>query len=192
MDVRHDPFWGLTASRDSGEQMSQYLEANNNPMTSTEDTVKDLNDSKDSIAEPLYALMGEVFEMDGVFKWVRKSMISFVQLTYGRTINRQIRESINSLFDETMLHNYATTALTLLWPGGVLANQHNERTKEMEAVTANTAKTLLIENIPEIFSNLVGQQTAKLGAEKLFATIQEPTFNKQLLYVSISIKITFE
>lgn len=43
---------------------------------------------KDSIAEPLYSLMGEVFDMAGVFKWLRRSVISFVQITYGRTINR--------------------------------------------------------------------------------------------------------
>lgn len=45
-------------------------------------------DQKDSIAEPLYALMGEIFDMGGVFKWLRRSLISFVQITYGRTINR--------------------------------------------------------------------------------------------------------
>lgn len=45
-------------------------------------------EGKDSIAEPLYALMGEIFDMGGVFKWLRKSLISFVQITYGRTINR--------------------------------------------------------------------------------------------------------
>lgn len=45
-------------------------------------------DLKDSIAEPLYALMDEVFDMGGVFKWLRRKLISFVQITYGRTINR--------------------------------------------------------------------------------------------------------
>lgn len=46
------------------------------------------DDGKDGIAEPLYTLMGEVFDMRGVFKWLRKTLISFVQITYGRTINR--------------------------------------------------------------------------------------------------------
>lgn len=76
-----DPFWGL--QRDD-EDISTYLEgvpAGDNKL------LADL-DSKDSIAEPLYALMGEIFDMGGVFKWVRKSLISFVQITYGRTINR--------------------------------------------------------------------------------------------------------
>lgn len=177
--------------------MSQYLEANNNPTPEETNGLKvekngnggsaaNADDGKDSIAEPLYALMGEIFEMDGVFKWVRKSMISFVQITYGRTINRQIRDSINSLFEESMLHHYSTSAMHSFWPGGVLATAYPERTKEMEEITANTAKSLLLENIPELFSNLVGQQTAKVGALKVFEAIQDPLFNKQLFYVSES------
>lgn len=55
----------------------------NNQKNSSNET-----DGKDSIAEPLYALMGEVFDMGGVFKFLRRSLISFVQITYGRTINR--------------------------------------------------------------------------------------------------------
>lgn len=47
-----------------------------------------LNASKDAIAEPLYTLLGEVFDLRGVFRWLRRSLITFVQITYGRTINR--------------------------------------------------------------------------------------------------------
>jgi sorting nexin-25 len=42
----------------------------------------------DGIAEPLYSLLGEVFDLRGVFKWLRKTLITFVQISYGRTINR--------------------------------------------------------------------------------------------------------
>ena len=34
----------------------------------------------DAIAEPLYALIGEVFDMRGVFKILRKSLIVVVQV----------------------------------------------------------------------------------------------------------------
>jgi hypothetical protein len=34
----------------------------------------------DAIAEPLYALIGEVFDMRGVFKILRKSLIAVVQV----------------------------------------------------------------------------------------------------------------
>lgn len=45
-------------------------------------------DKKDSIAEPLYTLIGEIFELKGVFNWLRRTLIIFVQITYGQTINR--------------------------------------------------------------------------------------------------------
>ena len=44
--------------------------------------------SKDSIAEPLYGLINEVYELHGMFKWLRKSFIAFVEVTFGRSINR--------------------------------------------------------------------------------------------------------
>lgn len=65
-----------------------YLEGDTSSAESK--LVADL-DGKDSIAEPLYALLGEIFDMGGVFKWLRKSIISFVQISYGRTINRYVR-----------------------------------------------------------------------------------------------------
>lgn len=46
------------------------------------------NVNKDAIAEPLYTLLGEIFDLRGVFRWLRRSLITFVQITYGRTINR--------------------------------------------------------------------------------------------------------
>lgn len=141
-------------------------------------------DGKDSIAEPLYALMGEVFNMGGVFKWLRRSLISFVQITYGRTINRQIRDSIYYLFEESMLHYYASSALKSFWPGGLLTCVYEERNPDEQKKTASTAKSLLIHNVPEILCNLVGEQTAKHGASKLFDTVQNSSYNKQLFYVS--------
>lgn len=176
-----DVFWGCP--RDSGEdEMSSYLEGANNP--DNESHKGDCEGGKDSIAEPLYALLGEIFDMGGVFKWVRKSLISFVQITYGRTINRQIRDTVNYLFEEPMLHHYASTALKSFWPGGVLASAYPERTDDMREMTANAAKSLLIDNIPEVLCNLVGAQTAKHGTIKIFETIQNATYNKQLFYVS--------
>lgn len=47
-----------------------------------------MNINRDAIAEPLYTLLGEIFDLRGVFRWLRRSLITFVQITYGRTINR--------------------------------------------------------------------------------------------------------
>ncbi|XP_016997620.2 sorting nexin-25 [Drosophila takahashii] len=176
-----DPFWGL--QRDD-EDISTYLDGESG--VEAKMLAADL-DSKDSIAEPMYALMGEIFDMGGVFKWLRKSLISFVQITYGRTINRQIRESVAYLFEESMLHNYFSAVLKSFWPGGVLASAYPTRSEDMREMTTTAAKALLTDHIPEVLCNLVGAQAAKRGVLKVFEALQNPAYNKQLFYELLEI-----
>ncbi|XP_017085335.1 sorting nexin-25 [Drosophila eugracilis] len=176
-----DPFWGL--QRDD-EDISTYLDGESG--VEAKMLASDL-DSKDSIAEPMYALMGEIFDMGGVFKWLRKSLISFVQITYGRTINRQIRESVAYLFEESMLHNYFSAILKSFWPGGVLASAYPTRSDDMREMTTTAAKALLTDHIPEVLCNLVGAQAAKRGVLKVFEALQNPAYNKQLFYELLEI-----
>jgi len=82
-----------------------------------------------------------------------------------------------------MLHHYATTTLKSFWPDGLLSTNYSQRTTEMCDETLNKAKILLVNNVPEILCNLVGAQTAKHGANKVFDAIQNPIYNKQLFYV---------
>ena len=46
------------------------------------------NDIKDCLAEPLYALLSEVFDLRGVFRWLRRTLVSMVQLSQGGSISR--------------------------------------------------------------------------------------------------------
>ncbi|XP_050079710.1 sorting nexin-25 [Anopheles maculipalpis] len=151
-------------------------------------------EARDSIAEPLYALLGEIFDLGGVFRWLRKSLISFVQITYGQTINRQLRESITALFDEPMLHAYASAVLRSMWPGGASLQTGNggtsgirllaagDRTEDEREMIMNAARSLLQDNIPELLCSLIGAQNARQGALKLFEVLQNPLYNKQLFY----------
>jgi len=83
----HDRSVGNNEPRDKEdeEDYSLLLDDSESGRTGT-DTY--LNVNKDAIAEPLYTLLGEVFDLRGVFRWLRRSLITFVQITYGRTINR--------------------------------------------------------------------------------------------------------
>uniref|UniRef100_A0A2C9KMZ0 PX domain-containing protein n=1 Tax=Biomphalaria glabrata TaxID=6526 RepID=A0A2C9KMZ0_BIOGL len=44
--------------------------------------------STDSIVKPLYRLVEEVFELHGLFRWFRKTLMNFVELTFGRSMDR--------------------------------------------------------------------------------------------------------
>ncbi|KFB41907.1 AGAP000912-PA-like protein [Anopheles sinensis] len=184
---------------DDADQVSLYLGGGGSqfgssflPSTAPGGTVDVATvEPRDSIAEPLYTLLGEIFDLGGVFRWLRKSLISFVQITYGQTINRQLRESIAALFEEPMLHTYASTVLRTFWPGGgtlqvsgatVRLPSTTERTEDEREMTMDAARTLLQDNIPDLLCSLIGAQNARQGAMKLFEALQNPLYNKQLFY----------
>jgi len=136
----------------------------------------------DGIAEPLYSLLGEVFDLHGVFKWLRKTLITFVQITYGRTINRQVCETVSWLFSESMMYYYIKLLIKSWWPNGKLMTTSSPRTEEEKLSTRCAAREQFLNNIPEVLSILVGQQSARRGAMKVFETLQDPKLNKQLFY----------
>lgn len=148
---------------------------------------KCIDDTKDAIAEPLYALMSEIFDMWGVFKYLRKTLIAFVQVTYGRTINRQIYDTISWCFSEEMLHYYITLIMKSWWPAGVLAKPYPERSLEEREETKVRAREEFVANVPEVLITLLGNNSAKYGAQKVFDTVQHKKMNKQLVYVSTHI-----
>ena len=43
---------------------------------------------RDSTAKAFYELIAELFQIKGVFKWFRKTFITFVKVTFGRSVNR--------------------------------------------------------------------------------------------------------
>ncbi|TGZ32525.1 sorting nexin-25 [Temnothorax longispinosus] len=141
-----------------------------------------LNATKDAIAEPLYTLLGEVFDLRGVFRWLRRSLITFVQITYGRTINRQIRDTVAWVFSEPMLHYYIQLFTRSWWPNGQLVSETVLRTDEEKLKTRGEARRQFLNNVPEVLTNLVGAQSAQRGAIKVFDSLQNVNLNKQLFY----------
>ncbi|AWP12507.1 putative sorting nexin-25 [Scophthalmus maximus] len=138
---------------------------------------------RDALAEPCFMLIGEIFELRGMFKWVRKTLIALVQVTFGRTINKQIRDTVNWIFCEQMLVCYISVFRDTFWPNGKLAPHVSVRTDSERSDTKERAQQKLLDNIPEALTNLVGQQNARYGIIKIFNALQEGSANKHLLYV---------
>ncbi|CAK6969351.1 sorting nexin-25 [Scomber scombrus] len=138
---------------------------------------------RDALAEPCFMLIGEIFELRGMFKWVRKTLIALVQVTFGRTINKQIRDTVNWIFCEQMLVCYISVFRDNFWPNGKLAPHVKVRTDTERIETKERAQQKLLDNIPDALANLVGQQNARYGIIKIFNALQEASANKHLLYV---------
>ncbi|XP_023670504.1 sorting nexin-25 [Paramormyrops kingsleyae] len=147
----------------------------------------ELDGKKDALAEPFFMLVGEIFELRGMFKWVRKTLIALVQVTFGRTINKQIRDTVSWIFSEQMLVYYITIFRDAFWPNGKLAPHSKARSDSERRATKERAQQKLLENIPDALQSLVGQQNARYGIIKIFNALQETKANKHLLYVLLEI-----
>lgn len=138
---------------------------------------------RDPLAEPCFMLIGEIFELRGMFKWVRKTLIALVQVTFGRTINKQIRDTVNWIFCEQMSVCYISVFRDAFWPDGKLAPHVKVRTDAERSETKERAQQKLLDNIPDALEKLVGQQNARYGIIKIFNALQEASANRHLLYV---------
>ncbi|KAK7865189.1 hypothetical protein R5R35_012045 [Gryllus longicercus] len=137
---------------------------------------------RDGIAEPLYDLLGEIFDLKGVFMWLRKTIITFVQITYNKTISRQVRETVTGLFSEHMVYSYIQFIIKSWWIDGKLKAPPPQRTDEQKVKTRSEARDHFLANIPELLTNIVGQQASRRGATKVFDILQDPLLNKHLFY----------
>jgi len=148
-----------------------------------------IQDRKDSIAEPMYTLIGEIFELKGVFKILRKTLITFVQVTFGGTINRHLREFVSWLVDEPMLIYYIDNFKQSMWPKGKLAPYPPERTNLEKLRTREQAKEQVMKSIPDVLQHLVGKRNSRLGFMKMFEVVQDFRTNKHLFYMLLELII---
>nr|XP_054340136.1 sorting nexin-25 isoform X3 [Pongo pygmaeus] len=167
----------------SKNQLNKFLQEETEEDSDLSDYGDDVDGRKDALAEPCFMLIGEIFELRGMFKWVRRTLIALVQVTFGRTINKQIRDTVNWIFSEQMLIYYINIFRDAFWPNGKLAPPTTIRSEERSQETKHRAQQKLLENIPDMLQSLVGQQNARHGIIKIFNALQETRANKHLLYV---------
>ena len=159
---------------DATNKRLRWLDSHYHDVLTDYDT-NDMGGGGDGVAEPLYALLGEVFDMRGVFKIVRKSLMTFVQITYGSTISRKVKDTVAWMTSEHMIIKYLRNVQNCL-----LKNE-NELIESNEDVKKKT-RQLLLQHIPDWLNQLVGQQASKMGTAKVFDVLQEKTLNKILIY----------
>ncbi|KAM9381971.1 sorting nexin-25 isoform 2-T2 [Phaethornis superciliosus] len=174
----------------SKNQLNNFLQEETEEDSDLSDYGEEVDGKRDSLAEPCFMLIGEIFELRGMFKWVRKTLIALVQVTFGRTINKQIRDTVHWMFSEPMLVYYIGVFRDAFWPNGKLASPPRAKSEEQKQETKQRAQQKLLENIPDTLQSLVGQQNARHGVVKVFNALQERKANKHLLYVLLELLLT--
>lgn len=145
----------------------------------------DESSEENDIAEPGYSLLDAIFDLQGNISWFRKYVITLVQITYKKHLNKQIREIIDWLLSESMVNDYLNGFKNALWPQDADVNgsksipnfEQYEGDRLFEMTKART-----LENLPVIMVNSLGHATAKQGTIKVLEAIQEKQLNKVFLH----------
>jgi len=136
----------------------------------------------DSMAEPLYMMINEVFVLKGVFKFVRRQFVNFIQLAYGRTINGYVRDQFESVTNEECLVEYLEMFQDMMFPEEEYI-EPEEKNQQQRSATMDEARDAFLKNLPPVLKSLVGSDNSRQGAEKIFKALQNTHINKHLFYM---------
>jgi sorting nexin-25 len=139
-------------------------------------------------------------EQGTLLKLIRMTLVQFIRVTYGSTINREVRRYIVCLFQEECIVKYLIMLRDAFWPK-TSPIQRQRNVDEDKHERRQHAKRQLLTNIPGIYqerclykkifdcffletiSLIFGSDNARLGAERLFELFQDIRLNKHLCYV---------
>ena len=141
----------------------------------------------DTTAEYMYLLFSEVFELDHFSRVLRKQLVELVQLTYGKSIDREVQDTMNWVFSEPMLIYYLETFRDAMWPDGKPPPPATLRNNEEKAMTKKEAKAKFLNCSPQNLQTILGQRNCQIGMSKIFELLQDCSGNKQLLYALLEV-----
>ena len=137
---------------------------------------------EDSVTEYVYLLISEVFELDEWSRVLRKQLVELVQLTYGKSIDRELQEFINWVVSEPMLVFYLETFQGAMWPNGEPVPAAPTRSDEQKTDTKEKARQKFLKSVPSTLQTILGQRNCQIGFQKIFESFQDPRGNRQLFY----------
>lgn len=141
----------------------------------------------DSTVEYIYLLVSEIFELDHFSRVLRKQLVELVQLTYGKSIDREVQDTLNWVFSEPMLIYYLEMFKNSMWPGGKPAPPGPTRSDEDKATTKDDARIKFLKSSPQALQTILGQRNCQIGMRKIFELLQDPKGNKQLFYALLEV-----
>lgn len=139
--------------------------------------------SSSSFSAPICDLVLAVFELDKKNSWLRRQAIVIIlQQVLGDTIERKMRQSLSSLYDESQLARALGMLRDTLWPGGEMRTPPQARTPEEKLRSRNEANRKLSALVPDLAANMIGRSNARRGARRIFAVLQNRRLNQHISY----------
>lgn len=142
--------------------------------------------STSTFSAPICDLVLAVFELNKKDNWLRRQAIVIIlQQVLGGTIERQIRQSIKSLFEENRIMPILAFFKDSLWPGGKLKPPGQPRSTEEITGSRDEANRKLSALVPDLAANMIGRSNARRGARRIFAVLQNKRLNQHIAYTIV-------
>ncbi|KAJ5489615.1 hypothetical protein N7539_004505 [Penicillium diatomitis] len=132
--------------------------------------------------KPICDLFLEVFELNRGNNWLRgRAVVVVLHQLLGGTIERKVRDSARSLFQDDSLLRYINSARDNLFPNGVM-RQFVTRSPQERLKSRAEATIVLATLIPDLAGNVVGRANAQAAARRTFATLNNKPLNTHLAF----------
>lgn len=142
--------------------------------------------STSTFSAPICDLVLAIFELNKKDNWLRRQAIVIIlQQVLGGTIERQIRQSIKSLFEESRIMPILAFFKDSLWPGGKLKPPGQTRSIEEITRSRDEANRKLSALVPDLAANMIGRSNARRGARRIFAVLQNKRLNQHIAYTIV-------
>ncbi|KAF8665266.1 hypothetical protein AX16_000287 [Volvariella volvacea WC 439] len=142
--------------------------------------------STSTFSAPICDLILAVFELNKKNNWLRRQAIVIIlQQVLGGTIERKLRETSKTFFDEPRVLGWLKTFRDSLWPGGKLKPSTPPRTAEEKLRTKEDANRKLSSLVPDLAANMIGRSNARRGARRMFAVLQNRRLNQHIMYTIV-------
>ncbi|KAJ6150804.1 hypothetical protein N7470_007398 [Penicillium chermesinum] len=164
----------------------------NDPVLASEDAVTsaeaeaELNAFEDRELEPFIKpicdLFLEAFELNRGNNWLRgRAVVVVLHQLLGGTIERKVRDSVRSAFQDEPLMRHLTLLRTTMWPDGQL-RKFSPRSDAERRKSRTEATVVLATLIPDLAANVVGRANAQAAARRIFATLNNKPLNTHLAF----------
>lgn len=121
--------------------------------------------------KPICDIFLEVFELNRGNNWLRgRAVVVVLHQLLGGTIERKVRDSINSFISYEAIVKYIALVRQSMWPNGRFKHNENPRTTAQQTKSRTEASLMLATLVPDLAGSVVGRANAQAASRRIFAT----------------------
>lgn len=141
------------------------------------------NRELEPFVKPICDIFLELFSLNRGNSWFRgRAVVVVLHQLLGGTVERKIRDMVNSLLSEASLLRFTSMIKDTFWPDGGPIHLAEKRTLSERMKSRAEASITLATLIPDMAASVVGRANAQEAARKTFAVLNNERLNTHLVH----------